>query len=127
VNLIAEGTGDVRSFSLVSDRYHGVDGGESWSEGRQSRTVWVSQIPPGKWVARLDPDSERGKAPPQFRVRLTSGVPHLSHLIGTLLLVLMPPFLLIFSRLSWEGRRWAESDFTSSGGERTDSGSDSDE
>ncbi|HQQ78325.1 MAG TPA: DUF4178 domain-containing protein [Thermoanaerobaculia bacterium] len=129
VALIAEGTGDVRSFGLVSDRYHGVDGGESWSEGRQSRTVWVSRVPPAKWVARLDPETERGKAPPQFRIRLTSGVPHLSHLIWTLVFLLVPPFLLVFSRLSWEGRRWAESDFTSAGGERTDSdsGSDSDD
>jgi hypothetical protein len=129
VSLIAEATGEARSFSLVSDRYHGVDGGESWSEGRQSRTVWVSRVPPAKWVARLDPESERGKAPPQFRVRLTSGVPHLAHLIWTLVFLLVPPFLLIFSRLSWEGRRWAESDFSSAGGERadSDSGSDSDE
>ncbi|MEO8055408.1 MAG: DUF4178 domain-containing protein [Acidobacteriota bacterium] len=129
VSLIAEGTGDVRTFGLVSDRYHGVDGGESWSEGSQSRTVRVSRVPAGKWVARLDPESERGKAPPQFRIRLTSGVPHLSHLIWTLVLLLVPPFLLVFSRLSWEGRRWAESDFTSAGGERTDSdsGSDSDD
>jgi len=72
---------------------------------------------------------ERGKAPPQFRIRLTSGVPHLSHLIWTLVFLLGPPLLLILSRLSWEGRRWAESDFTSAGGERTDSdsGSDSDD
>jgi hypothetical protein len=129
VSLIAEGTGDVRSFGLVSDRYHGVDGGESWSEGSQSRTVRVSRVPAGKWVARLDPESEKGKAPPQFRVRLRSGVPHLSHLVWTLVFLLVPPFLLVFSRLSWEGRRWAESDFTSGGGERTDSdsGSDSDD
>ncbi|HQR67114.1 MAG TPA: DUF4178 domain-containing protein, partial [Thermoanaerobaculia bacterium] len=32
-DLIAEGTGEVRSFYLLSDRYSGVDGGESWSEG----------------------------------------------------------------------------------------------
>ncbi len=128
VSLIAEGTGDARSFSLVSDRYHGIDGGESWSEGRQSRTVWVSRIPAGKWVVRLDPESERGHAPPQFRVRLTSGVPHLAHLVWTLVLLFEFPFRLIFSRLSWEGRRWAESDFTSAGAERTDdSDSDSDE
>ena len=56
-------------------------------------------------------------------------MPHLSHLIWTLVFLLVPPFLLVFSRLSFEGRRWAESDFTSSGGERTDSdsGSDSDD
>jgi hypothetical protein len=130
ISLIAEGTGEVRSFSLVSDRYHGVDDGESWSEGRQSRSVYVSRVPKGRWIARLDPESEKGQAPPQFRVKLTSGVPHLSHLIWTLVLLFVPPFLLMFSRLSWEGRRWAESDFTSSGGERSDdsdSGSDSDD
>ena len=48
VSLIAEATGEARSFSLVSDRYHGVDGGESWSEGRQSRTVFVSRVPSGE-------------------------------------------------------------------------------
>ena len=125
VSLIAEATGDARSFSVVSDRYHGVDGGESWSEGSQSGTVFVSRVPAGKWVARLDPETEKGKAPPQFRVRLRSGVPHLSQLIWTLLFLLIPPLLLNFSRLSFEGRRWAESDFTSGGGERTDSDSDS--
>jgi hypothetical protein len=129
VSLIAEGSGEARSFSLVSDRYHGVDGGESWSEGQQSRTVWVSHVPSGKWVARVDPETEKGQAPPQFRIRLTSGVPHLSHLIWTLVLLFVPPFLLIFSKLSWEGRRWAESDFTQAGTGRSDpedSGSDSD-
>ena len=126
ISLIAEGTGDVRSFNLVSDRYHGVDGGESWSEGRQSRSVFVSRLPAGKWIARIDPESERGQAPPQFRVKLTSGVPHLSHLIWTLVLLFVWPFLLIFSRISWEGRRWAESDFTQAGTTREDSESDSD-
>jgi hypothetical protein len=130
VSLIAESTGEARSFSLVSDRYHGVDGGESWSEGRQSRTVWVSRIPAGKWVARLEPETERGQAPPQFRIRLTSGVPHLSHLIWILVLLFVPPFLLVFSKLSWEGRRWAESDFTQAGTGREaseSSGTDTDE
>jgi hypothetical protein len=130
VSLIAEGTGEARSFGLVSDRYHGIDDGESWSEGSQSRTVWVSRIPAGKWVARLEPETERGKAPPQFRIRLTSGVPHLSHLIATLVLLFVPPFLLVFSKLSWEGRRWAESDFTQAGTGRDaseDSGKDTDE
>ena len=126
ISLIAEGTGEARSFSLVSDRYHGVDGGESWSEGRQSRSVYVSRLPAGKWVARIDPETQQGQAPPQFRVKLTSGVPHLSHLIWTLVLLFVPPTLLIFSRLSWEGRRWAESDFAPSSGEHS-GGSGSDE
>ncbi len=126
ISLIAEGTGEARSFNLVSDRYHGVDGGESWSEGRQSRSIYVSHVPAGTWIARVDPETERGQAPPQFRVKLTSGVPHLSHLIWTLVLLFVWPFLLVFSRISWEGRRWAESDFTQAGTERSDDDSSSD-
>ena len=117
-NLISEATGEVRSFDMISDRYAGVDDGESWSEGSQNRRIYVPRIPAGKWVLRLDPETEAGKAPPSFRVRLTSGVPHVSHLVWVLVLLFVIPTLLSFSKLTFEGRRWAESDFTSAGAER---------
>jgi len=34
------------------------------------------------------------------------------------------PTLLSFSKLTFEGRRWAESDFTSAGAERDEDGED---
>lgn len=123
-NLISEATGEVRSFGMISDRYAGVDGGESWSEGSQNRRIYVPRIPAGKWVLRLDPETEAGKAPPSFRVRLTSGVPHVSHLVWVILLLFVIPTLLSFSKLTFEGRRWAESDFTSAGAERDEDGED---
>jgi uncharacterized protein (DUF983 family) len=123
-DLISEATGEVRSFDLMSDRYSGVDGGESWSEGRQNRRIYVPRIPAGRWILRLEPQTEPGKAPPSFRVRATSGVPHVSHLILVILLLFVVPVLLSFSRLSFEGRRWAESDFTSAGAERESDDSD---
>ena len=123
-DLISEATGDVRSFDLISDRYSGVDGGESWSEGSQNRRIFVPRIPPGRWILRLDPESEAGKAPPSFRVRLTSGVPHVSHLILVILFLLLVPTLLVFSRFAFEGRRWAESDFTTAGAGRESDDSD---
>ena len=114
-NLISEATGEVRSFDMISDRYAGVDNGEHWSEGSQNRRLYVPRIPAGKWVVRLDPETEAGKAPPSFRVRLTSGVPHVSHLAWVILLLFVIPTLLSFRKLTFEGRRWAESDFTSAG------------
>lgn len=124
-NLISEATGEVRSFDMISDRYAGNDGGESWSEGSQNRRIYVPRIPAGKWVLRLDPETEAGKAPPSFRVRLTSGVPHVSHLVWVILLLLVIPTILSFRKLTFEGRRWAESDFTSAGGVRdADEGDD---
>jgi len=127
-DLISEASGEVRSFDLISDKYSGVDGGESWSEGSQSRHLYVPRIPAGRWVLRLEPESEAGKAPPSFRVRLTSGVPHISHLILVILLLFLVPTLLLFSKFAFEGRRWAGSDFTSTGGEReSDDSDDSDD
>jgi len=64
-DLISESTGEVRSFYLLSDRYSGVDGGEKWSEGSQSRSVWLSRVPAGRFVLRLDPESDSpGLRPP---------------------------------------------------------------
>ena len=123
-DLISEATGEVRSFDLISDRYSGVDGGESWSEGSQNRRIFVPRIPAGRWILRLEPESEAGKAPPSFRVRLTSGVPHVSHLVFVILFLFLVPTLLAFRRIAFEGRRWAESDFTSAGGERESDDSD---
>lgn len=125
-SLIGEATGEVRSFGMISDRYSGVDDGESWSEGSQNRRIYVPRIPAGKWVLRLDPETEPGKAPPSFRVRLTSGVPHVSHLVWVLILLFVVPMMLSFSKLSFEGRRWAESDFTSAGAVREDDSGDDD-
>jgi uncharacterized protein (DUF983 family) len=123
-DLISEATGEVRSFDLISDRYSGVDGGESWSEGSQSRRIYVPRIPAGRWILRLEPESEAGKAPPSFRVRLTSGVPHISHLVWVILFLFLVPTLLAFRRITFEGRRWSDSDFTSAGGERESDDSD---
>ena len=125
-DLISETTGEARSFYLLSDRYSGVDGGESWSEGSQSRSVFVSQVPPGKYVLRLEPESDAGKAPASFRVRLRSGVPRIWQLVVTLFLLMLGPAWLGFSKMAFEGRRWSESDFTPAGTVREDGG-DSDD
>ena len=114
-DLIAEGSGEVRSFYLLSDKYSGVDGGESWSEGSQGQTTWVSQVPPGRYVLRLEPESDSPNPPASFRVKATSGVPRLLHLFLVLLLLLTGPLWLLFAHAAFEGRRWSESDFSVTG------------
>jgi len=119
--LLEEATGQAYGFGLQSDYYHGVDGGERWSEGSRSRTVYVGRVPAGRYVLRLEPELERGKAPPYYDIRLRSGVPRFAHLMAVLLLLLLGPIALAISKARFEGRRWAESDY--GGG----SGSDDDE
>jgi ribosomal protein S27E len=119
--LLEEATGQAYGFGLQSDYYHGVDGGERWSEGSRSRTVYVGRVPAGRYVLRLEPELERGKAPPYYDIRLRSGVPRFAHLMAVLVLLLLGPIALAISKARFEGRRWAESDY--GGG----SGSDDDE
>ncbi len=118
--LLEEATGQAYGFGLQSDYYHGVDGGERWSEGSRSRTVYVGRVPAGRYVLRLEPELEPGKAPPYYDVRLRSGVPRFAHLMVVLVLLLLGPVALAISKARFEGRRWAESDYAGGGGESDD-------
>lgn len=109
--LLEQETGLAYGFGLQSDYYHGVDGGESWSEGSRSRTVYVGRVPAGRYVLRLEPELERGRAPSHYDIRLRSGVPRLAHLVLVLVFLLFGPLALAISKARFEGRRWAESDY----------------
>ncbi|KAA0256164.1 MAG: DUF4178 domain-containing protein [Acidobacteria bacterium] len=121
-DLINEETGEVRSFGLQSDYYHGVDGGESWSEGSRSRSTYLSQVPKGRYVLRMEPEFEAGKAPATFEMRLRSGVPRVSRFVLLMVLLLIGPVGMLIARGSFEGRRWAESDYA--GGDSSSSDDD---
>lgn len=112
--LVNERTGEARGFALQSDYYHGVDGGESWSEGARTATTYVSHVGAGTYVLRMEPETDKGKSPPSFTIRLTSGVPRTSRFVVALILILVGPLWLTFSRVRWESRRWAESDYAGS-------------
>jgi hypothetical protein len=121
--LLDEATGQAYGFGLQSDYYHGVDGGESWSEGSRTRTNYIGRVPAGRYVLRLEPETEKGKAPPYYDIRLRSGVPRMAHLVIALFLLLLGPIALGISKARFESRRWAESDYA--GG--SEGGSDDDE
>lgn len=124
-DLINETTGEVRSFGLQSDYYHGVDGGESWSEGSRSRSTYLGQVPKGRYVLRLEPELEAGKAPSAFDFRLRAGVPRVSRFVFLLVLLLVGPIGMLIARGAFEGKRWAESDY--SGGSDDSSGGGDDD
>lgn len=120
--LVSETTGVAELFLVESSYYHGVDGGESWSEGEQTDTVYLSAVPPGSYVLRLAPQWD-GKIPPVqvIDVQLRIGVMRWLYPGLTLLAILIVPLLLVFRMAAFETRRWQESMYTSSG---TTSGGD---
>jgi ribosomal protein S27AE len=120
--LVSETTGVAELFLLESSYYHGVDGGESWSEGGQTQEVFLSAVPPGIYVLRLAPEWD-GRFPPvgTIEVTLRQGVMRWLYPGLALLAILVVPLLMVFRMAAFEGRRWQESMYsakaTSGGGD----------
>ncbi len=120
--LVSETTGVAELFLIESSYYHGVDGGESWSEGEQSQTVFLSAVPLGTYVLRLAPQWD-GRMPPVrvIDVQLRQGVMRWLYPGLALLAILLVPLFMVFRLAAFESRRWQESMYapnaTTSGGE----------
>lgn len=108
--LVSETTGVAELFLVESSWYHGVDGGESWSEGDRAQTVFLSAVPPGSYVLRLAPQWD-GKVPPvrMIEVKLRQGVMRWLYPGLALLAILAVPLLMLLRMLAFESRRWQES------------------
>ena len=115
-DLIDDATGEVQSFSMPVEYYHGVDGGESWSEGSQTPSTHLSAMPAGQYMLRLEVQWEKWQQPATVSVRIDQGVPRILHLFLAMLLVSIIPVFVAIQHFSFEKRRWADSDYSPFGG-----------
>ena len=108
--LVSETTGVAELFQVESSYFHGVDGGESWTEGSPAQTVFLSAVPPGSYVLRLAPQWD-GRTPPvrTIDVQLRLGVMRWLYPGLALLAILGVPLLMVFRMAAFESRRWQES------------------
>src|SRR5690606_28019234 len=53
IDLINEQNAAIESVVIPVSYYHGVEGGESWSEGSQSNDATFSSLPAGKYSLRV--------------------------------------------------------------------------
>jgi hypothetical protein len=120
-------------FGREVSYYHGRDSDGGWTEGRARDSVVLPRVEPGRYYLRIepemDPEASRQAASGMtmnYGVRVFRDVPQ------TLLLWLVLPFLAIppiwtsIRAASFEGQRWAESDYApSSSG--SDGGDEDDE
>ena len=111
-DIIEDATGEVQSFSMPVEYYHGVEDGESWSEGSQSPTTHLSAMPAGQYMLRLEAQWEKWQQPATLSVRIDQGVPRVLHLFLAMLFVSIIPVLVAFKHFSFERRRWADSDYS---------------
>jgi hypothetical protein len=55
--------GVVQSFPIDISYYQGVEDGESWSEGGQNDSAYMSAMPAGRYVLRLEGQWEKWQQP----------------------------------------------------------------
>lgn len=111
-DLINQATNEAQAFSLPVEYYHGVDDGESWSEGSQSPDVYVSALPAGTYVLGLEVRWEKWQQPASVNIKVEQGSPRVLHLVLAMVALSIFPLLVLLRHWGFEGRRWADSDYS---------------
>jgi hypothetical protein len=118
--LIEQESGAVHEFELEASYYHGVDDGESWSEGSPNVSTTVSGLAAGSYVLRLMPVMDTKAAcsmpgtrcPTTFRLSLVNDVATNWPGVIAFVLIAIGPILAWLRAFSFEKRRWSESNVT---------------
>ncbi|MBD1367473.1 DUF4178 domain-containing protein [Mucilaginibacter sp. ZT4R22] len=118
--------------------YHGVEGGESWSEGSQEADVLLSAIPAGKYHLNVYPaagDNNIKAADPTLNIIPEPGIPNINTSVGdinvktihinvtanpiiwknfwvSLSLLCLYPLYTWWRMRNYEKRRWMNSDYS---------------
>jgi hypothetical protein len=117
--LVDQATGEATAFYVETGYYHGVSGGESWSEGSNSSTEYLSAVAAGTYVLELLPSWQAFPQPgaygqigaPSANVKLTSGERSPACCFVSLLLLLAPGLFVLLRHGAFEGRRKESSSF----------------
>jgi hypothetical protein len=112
--LVNDETGQAFDFGREVSYYHGVEGGESWSEGSQSDGATLPRTPAGRYFLRIETEGERGSKPVRYRVTVVRDVVTSIWFLGALVLLALPPVMTSWRSMAFERRRWQESDYASS-------------
>jgi hypothetical protein len=117
-------------FGREVSYYSGRDSDGNWTEGKAKDSVILPRVEAGRYYLRIepemDPEASRTAASGMsmnYDVRVIRDVPQTFLIWLALPLLIIPPVWTWIKSASFEGRRWAESDYAGS----SDSSSDSDD
>jgi hypothetical protein len=122
--LINDETGRVWDFGMDLGYWQGRDEDGNWTEGNRSGTASAPEVPAGRYYLRVEPTMEdstgvSGVASDPSRQRgfnytlsVTRGSFAWWPFIVAFPLLLVPPIAATARYFSFEGKRWAESDYS---------------
>ena len=109
--LVNKVTGAAWPATRDLSYYHGVDGGESWSEGSRSDDVSFVDIPPGTYYVAIDPDLAPEKRDNvSTTLKVVKGSVPWSNFIFLMIFLMIFPIVSRMRYASFEASRWMESD-----------------
>ncbi|NOS93478.1 MAG: hypothetical protein HOP30_16275, partial [Cyclobacteriaceae bacterium] len=109
-SLIEEATGTEHEFSKEIEYYHGVEGGESWSEGGTHGEAFLSKIPEGRYHINIYPQFSFNAE--YFAIDVYHNEPIYSNFFITLLILALYPIYYFVRKHYKEVKRWSDSDYS---------------
>lgn len=103
------------SVGLEVDAWSGVSEGEAWSEGTNPKRVTTGGVEGGKYLLQVTAQADnKGDVADNLKLTITRDVPLLRYMFLPLLVILVFPLVNLVRRLTFETKRWANSDHASS-------------
>ncbi len=114
LTLVNETNGMTFPVHQSLEHYSGVDDGERWSEGSNSKSDFIQHIPKGRYHMLVDVDSDAMKSYGQlpFRVEVRHGATDGVNLVVLIFLLMLWPAWALIRHWMYESARWSQSDFT---------------
>jgi hypothetical protein len=114
--LVNDDNGKLYEVNESMELYHGVEDGESWSEGDNEANAVLSDIPSGNYHMNIYPfvgkRPDGASAPISFSVKVLENRFLPSNLILMLLLVLTYPTIQYIRKHRFENSIWFKGDYT---------------
>jgi hypothetical protein len=126
IALINDSSGITREATKQVSYYYGRDSDGNWSEGSRRGRVRFAAVPSGRYFLRVGTEGgEAGKPAMSYSIRVRRDVPGYGFYALAFVAILLPALLLWIPGVTFEQRRWAESDHAPVSSD--DSGEDDDE
>lgn len=119
VLLVPHDSDEAIGIGIEADEWHGVEGGESWSEGNPRNSVVIGGVPTGKYTLQVTPQAGQGNEPNppsglRYQVIVKRDVVLVRYILIPLAVILLIPIVLWILGMVVEAQRWKNSDYAPS-------------